>query len=81
MSMLRIFISEGDKQVGRPFYERIVLKAREQGLASLDLPIVVELVDSKEKPRFLTQIDEPIKEGLATLEKAEVYFYRSGSPA
>jgi PII-like signaling protein len=31
--LLRIFISETDKHHGRPLYEEIVMKAREQGLA------------------------------------------------
>src|SRR5262249_61474058 len=72
--LLRIFIGEGDKHGGKPLYEWIVLKAREQGLAgatvlrglmgfgahsrlhtfkierlSLDLPIIIELVDTREK--------------------------------
>lgn len=46
---------------------------------SLDLPIVVELVDTKEKlERFLAFIDGQIEEGLATLEKVQIHFYRSG---
>lgn len=45
---------------------------------SLDLPIIVEIVDSREKlEAFLEAIDGDIVEGLATLEKAEVRFYRS----
>lgn len=32
-SLLRIFIGEADKHEGKPLYEWIVLKAREQGLA------------------------------------------------
>jgi PII-like signaling protein len=45
---------------------------------SLDLPIVVEIVDARDKVEaFLALIDGDIKEGLATLEKAEVRFYRS----
>ena len=31
--LLRIFIGESDKHDGKPLYEWIVLKAREQGLA------------------------------------------------
>lgn len=47
---------------------------------SQDLPIVVELVDSREKlEAFLDQVEPNIKEGLATIEKAEVRFYRGGS--
>ena len=46
---------------------------------SQDLPIVVEIVDSREKiERFLEIIDGAIDEGLATLENVEVHFYRSG---
>jgi PII-like signaling protein len=46
---------------------------------SLDLPIIVELVDTREKlERFLAFIDNEIAEGLATLEKAQIHFYRSG---
>jgi uncharacterized protein len=45
---------------------------------SLDLPIVVEIVDSRKKlEAFLAEIDPVIHEGLATLEAAEVRFYRS----
>jgi len=46
---------------------------------SEDLPIVVEIVDTRDKiEAFLPKIDEAITEGLATLEKVEVHFYRSG---
>jgi hypothetical protein len=46
---------------------------------SQDLPVVVEIVDHREKlESFLALIDPQIGEGLATLEKAEVRFYRSG---
>ena len=45
---------------------------------SEDLPIVVEIVDTRDKlERFLAGIDGEISEGLATLEKAEVRFYRT----
>jgi len=45
---------------------------------SLDLPIVVEIVDTRERlEAFLRLVDDDIEEGLATLEKAEVRFYRS----
>lgn len=47
---------------------------------SQDLPIVIELVDSREKLEdFLDRVEPSIKDGLATLEKAEVRFYRGGS--
>lgn len=46
---------------------------------SEDLPIIVEMVDSREKLEgFLAHIDGVIPEGVATLEKAFVKFYRSG---
>lgn len=46
---------------------------------SADLPIVVEIVDTAEKiESFLPLVDDVIDEGLATVEKVEVRFYRSG---
>ena len=46
---------------------------------SSDLPIVIEIVDTSEKiEQFMPVIDDAIKEGLATLEKATIRFYRSG---
>ncbi len=46
---------------------------------SSDLPIVIEIVDTGEKiESFLPLIDEAVGEGLATLEKVEIRFYRSG---
>src|SRR5438094_1994073 len=49
---------------------------------SLDLPIVVEIVDTREKlERFLALIDNEIDEGLTTLEKVQIHFYRSGQPS
>lgn len=46
---------------------------------SSDLPIVVEIVDTEEKvEEFLPLIDAAIQEGLATIEKVQVHFYRSG---
>lgn len=47
---------------------------------SEDLPIVVEIVDTREKiESFLPVIDEAIPEGLATLERVQIRFYRSGA--
>ncbi len=46
---------------------------------STDLPIVVEIVDTIDKiEAFLPTVDAAITEGLATVEKVEVRFYRSG---
>ncbi len=101
--LLRIFIGESEKVKGKPLYQRLVEKARADGLAgatvwrgmmgygansrihtskilrlSQDLPVIVEIVDSREKlAAFLQAVDPLIKGGLATLEKAQVHFYRS----
>jgi PII-like signaling protein len=46
---------------------------------SEDLPIIIELVDTREKlESFLAVVDASITEGLATFEKAHVHFYRPG---
>ena len=45
---------------------------------SSDLPIIVEIVDTIEKiEAFMPTVDAAVEEGLATLEKVEVRFYRS----
>lgn len=104
--LLRIFISESDKQAGQPLYESIVRRAREAGLAgatvlrgmmgfgansreihtfkierlSEDLPIVIEIVDTKEKlESFLDSMEGGINAGLVTLEKAQIRFYRGSN--
>lgn len=47
---------------------------------SLDLPIIVEIVDTHEKIKeFLTIIENVVQEGLITLEKADIHLYRSGN--
>jgi uncharacterized protein len=102
--LLRIFIGESDRHEGKPLYEWIVLKARQEGLAgatvlrgmmgygahsrihtfkierlSEDLPIIIEIVDTGERlEHFLSIIDDEIEEGLATLERAQIHFYRGG---
>lgn len=49
---------------------------------SLDMPIIIELVDTREKlEKFLAFVDTEIEEGLATLEKVQIHFYRSGKPS
>ena len=49
---------------------------------SADLPIVIEIVDTIQKiEAFLPIIDGAVKEGLATLEKVDIRFYRSGPEA
>ena len=45
---------------------------------SMDLPLVIEMVDSEEKINlFLPVLDEMMKGGLVTLEKARVIDYRA----
>lgn len=45
---------------------------------SEDLPIIIEIVDSEEKvAAFAPLLDEMVKEGLITLEKANVIMYRA----
>jgi hypothetical protein len=47
---------------------------------SQDLPIVVELVDSQANlESYLQEVDGVIGEGLATMEKVRVRFYRGGA--
>jgi uncharacterized protein len=49
---------------------------------SQDLPVVIEIVDTREKlEKFLSLVDNEIEEGLATLERAQIHFYRSGKPS
>lgn len=46
---------------------------------SEDLPIIVEVVDSREKlEAFLKTVDEVVVNGMATLEKVQVHIYRAG---
>lgn len=103
-ALLRIFVGESDRADGRPLYEALVLKAREEGLAgatvlrglmgfghashiktakilrlSLDLPMVVEIVDAEDKINaFLTVIDPMMTSGLVTVERARVLRYGDG---
>ena len=45
---------------------------------SSDLPIVIEIVDTIERiDAFLPIVDGAIEEGLATVEKVQIRFYRS----
>jgi PII-like signaling protein len=46
---------------------------------SMDLPLVIEIVDSEEKINlFLPTLDKMMGGGLVTLEKVKVLHYRSG---
>lgn len=99
--MLRIYLGESDQAGGRPLYETIVLRAREQDIAgatvlrgpmgfgkssrlhtakilrlSQDLPIVIEIVDEREKlKKFIQGISPILGSALVTLEKIEVLRY------
>lgn len=45
---------------------------------SSDLPIIVEIIDTEDKiDAFLPVIDHAVTDGLATVEKADIRFYRS----
>src|SRR5260221_14197472 len=47
---------------------------------SMDLPLVIEIVDSEEKIRaFLPPLNDMVGGGLVTLEKVQVIDYRSGN--
>ena len=49
---------------------------------SEDLPVVVEIVDTEENlETFLAKIEQHIKAGLVTMEKAQIRFYRFENPA
>lgn len=49
---------------------------------SEDLPIVIEIVDSKEKlDELLPHIDAMVAEGLVTLERVQVIKYRAEDPS
>lgn len=46
---------------------------------SEDLPMVIEIIDSKEKiDELMPHIDEMVQEGLVTLEPVQVIKYRAG---
>ncbi len=45
---------------------------------SEDLPIIIEMVDGKDKiNKFLPKLEEIVKKDLVTLEKAQVVMYRA----
>ena len=48
---------------------------------SMDLPLVIEIVDSEEKIQsFLPMLDEMMQSGLLTMEKVKVMDYRGKEP-
>jgi uncharacterized protein len=101
-TLMRIFIGESDKYHGKPLYEALVHKFRENGLAgatvlrgvagfgasstvhtdkilrlSLDLPLIIEVVETEEAVQaILPDLEKMIGGGLITLERARVIMYR-----
>ena len=48
---------------------------------SEDLPMIIEIVDSREKiDELMPHIDEMVQEGLVTLEQVDVIKYRANPP-
>jgi PII-like signaling protein len=48
---------------------------------SEDLPLIIEIVDGKEKiDELMPHIDEMVQEGLVTLERVQVIKYRANAP-
>jgi uncharacterized protein len=104
-TLMRIFIGESDKFHGKPLYEAVIERLRQNGLAgatvlrgvagfgasstmhtdkvlrlSLDLPIIIEVVETEEAIQgALPDLDEMIGGGLITLERARVIMYRPGN--
>ena len=57
------------------------LRSDKHELLSLDLPIVIECVDTEEKIQsVLPELDERLGGGLITLERARVIMYRADLP-
>jgi uncharacterized protein len=99
--LLRIFIGESDKHDGKPLYQWLIEKSRQEKIRgatvtrgilgfgpashvhtthilrlSQDLPIIVEIVDSRENvDRILPVIEQVVGDGLITLEKVQVLKY------
>lgn len=49
---------------------------------SEDLPLVIEIVDGKDKiDELMPHIDEMVQEGLVTLERVQVIKYRANAPS
>ena len=48
---------------------------------SMDLPVLIEIVETPEKiSAFLPILDEMVTEGLVTLEEVHILKYRAGTP-
>lgn len=56
-----------------------LVHASKAGVQDQDMPLVIEIVDKHEKlVKFLPMLDVMVKEGLVTVEKVHIQFYRSG---
>jgi len=90
---LRVYMGESDHWEGKPLSEELLMLARKRGLAgfgaksrvhtakvfalSMDLPVIVEIIDTADKVRaFLPEVEAMVADGLATLEPIEIHFYR-----
>ena len=99
--MVRIFIGESDKVDGKPLYQALVEKLRQEQISgatvlrgilgygarsiihtanllqlSHDLPVIVEVVDTKENiDRVMPHIESIIGDGMITMEKVRVLHY------
>jgi uncharacterized protein len=92
--LLRIFIGERDKHHGKPLYHAIVdlrgimgfgasskLHTDRFDVLSLDMPIIVECVESAEKiDAIMPELDRIVGGGLVTREKVRVTIHRPGKP-
>ena len=99
--LVRIFIGESDKVDGKPLYQALVEKLRQEQISgatvlrgilgygarsvihtanllqlSHDLPVIVEVVDTKENiDRVMPHIESIIGDGMITMEKVRVLHY------
>ena len=99
--LVRIFIGEFDKVEGKPLYQALVEKLRQEQISgatvlrgilgygarsiihtanllqlSHDLPVIVEVVDTKENiDRVMPHIESIIGDGMITMEKVRVLHY------
>ena len=83
-TLLRIFIGDGEIVLRGPmgFGKSSRLHTAKILRLSMDLPLVIEIVDTEEKIQgFLPLLNEMIKGGLVTLEKVRVIDYRGQPPA
>jgi len=104
--LVRVFIGESDTYRGKPLYQAIVERIREEHFAgatvirgiegygassrlhtarilrlSEDLPVVIEVVDTEERiEQLLPILDEMVRDGLVTVEKAHIITYRGSPP-